>query len=77
MLYDLYQRYQRPIIITETSGQGDLRPGWVRDIGRQCLQAVETGVDLHGVCLHPIIDTFQWHDGSTPRAWDCGTCAGT
>ena len=75
LLCRLHQRYNRPIIVTETSSQGDLRPGWLRDIGLECIRAMELGVDLHGVCLYPIIDMFEWHAWETPTRmglWDLG-----
>jgi hypothetical protein len=73
MLRQLHDRYNRPIIVSETASQGDLRPHWVRDIGDQCLRAIEMGVDLHGLCLYPIIDMFEWHEWETPTRmglWD-------
>ncbi len=73
LLHQLHCRYQRPIVVTETASQGDLRPEWVRDIGRQCQLAIEMGVDLHGLCLYPIIDMFEWHALDTPTRmglWD-------
>ena len=80
LLHRLLGRYQRPIIVTETSSQGDLRPHWIRDIGGQCLRAIEMGVDLHGVCLYPIIDMFEWHEWETPTRmglWDLCRAADT
>ncbi len=62
LLLDLYARYQRPLILSETSSHADFRPAWLRDIGAECLRALEAGVDLHGLCLYPILDMFDWHD---------------
>jgi hypothetical protein len=73
MLYQLHGRYQRPIIVTETSSQGDLRPRWLREIGQECLRAIEMGVDLHGLCIYPIVDMFDWQNRDTPERmglWD-------
>jgi hypothetical protein len=77
LLQRLHTRYDRPLIITETSSQGELRPQWVRDIGHECLRAVEMGVDLHGVCLYPVIDMYEWHQWETPTRmglWDLCRC---
>jgi beta-glucosidase/6-phospho-beta-glucosidase/beta-galactosidase len=63
MLIDAWQRYHRPIIIGETSGLGDGRPDWLKDVMEECLAAVDRGVDLHGVCLFPAVDMPDWHTG--------------
>lgn len=73
LLHQLHSRYERPVIVTETSSHGDLRPDWVRDTGEECLRAIALGVDLHGFCLYPIIDMFEWHEWATPTRmglWD-------
>ncbi|MGZ8255524.1 MAG: b-glycosidase [Burkholderiaceae bacterium] len=63
MLVDAWKRYQRPMIIGETSGIGDGRPDWLKDVMEESLAAVECGVDLHGVCLFPAVDMPDWHTG--------------
>lgn len=61
LLQRLQRRYARPVIVTETSSHGDLRPSWMRHIGDECLAAIRAGVDLHGLCIYPVIDMFDWH----------------
>ena len=63
MLSDVWARYGRPMIIGETSGLGDGRPAWLRDVMEESLAAVDRGVDLHGVCLFPAVDMPDWHTG--------------
>jgi beta-glucosidase/6-phospho-beta-glucosidase/beta-galactosidase len=63
MLQDAWERYHRPIIIGETSGLGDGRPAWLKDVMEESLAAVNRGIDLHGVCLFPCVDMPNWHDG--------------
>jgi len=63
MLIDAWRRYERPMIIGETSGLGDGRPSWLKDVMEECLAAVARGVDLHGVCLYPAVDMPDWHTG--------------
>ena len=63
ILLDVYQRYGRPVVVTETASQGDYRPEWLRKIVSECLRAVELGVDLQGICLYPIVDMPEWHGG--------------
>lgn len=61
LLQQIHERYGRPILVTETSSHGDFRAGWLRDIGEECLRAMRNGVELHGLCLYPILDMFDWH----------------
>lgn len=68
LLMRLHQRYNRPIMFTETSSHGDFRASWLRDIGTECLRAMREGVDLHGICLYPILDMFDWHGTHEPKS---------
>ncbi len=66
LLARLYARYKRPLLVSETSSHADFRPSWLHSIGDQCLRALDAGVDLHGLCLYPILDMFDWHDADAP-----------
>lgn len=58
-----WERYERPMIISETSGLRDGRAEWLRDVMQESLAAVDQGIDLHGVCLFPGVDMPDWHNG--------------
>ncbi len=58
-----WERYHRPMIIGETSGLGEGRPGWLEDVMEESLAAVRQGIELHGVCLFPAVDMPNWHTG--------------
>ncbi|MDU4941576.1 MAG: glycosyltransferase [Mixta calida] len=62
MLEELQQRYQRPMVISETSHVGSGRGAWIADVTAQVAQALLAGVELYGVCLYPIIDRPGWND---------------
>jgi hypothetical protein len=62
LLAEVQHRYQRPIVIAETSHYGIGRAPWLREITAECRKALENGVALHGVCLYPILDRFDWED---------------
>ncbi|QHM70062.1 NAD(P)-binding protein [Mixta intestinalis] len=73
MLTELHQRYQRPLLLAETSHFGSGRGAWIRDVAAQLAQAQLAGVDLRGACLYPILDRPKWEDlNAWPRSglWD-------
>ncbi len=59
----VWERYHRPMIIGETSGMEAGRDEWLRDVMEESLAAVNTGIDLHGICLFPAVDMPDWHTG--------------
>ncbi len=58
-----WEQYHRPIIIAETSGLGEGRPAWLKDVMEESLASVDHGIELHGVCLYPAVDMPDWHTG--------------
>lgn len=73
LLQQAYQRYGRPIVLSETSHPREDRPRWIEFIAQQCIGTLQHDVPLWGVCWYPIIDRPDW-DHLTPwhRAglWD-------
>jgi beta-glucosidase/6-phospho-beta-glucosidase/beta-galactosidase len=63
MLGNIWERYQRPIIIGETSGYQDHRAEWLRSTVEESLKAILDGVSLHGICLYPCVDIPDWQSG--------------
>jgi beta-glucosidase/6-phospho-beta-glucosidase/beta-galactosidase len=64
LLAGLYQRYQRPICLGETSHFGSGRARWIREIGKEIAAALRAGVPVEGVCLYPVIDRPDWEDAN-------------
>ena len=62
LLAEVYERYERPFLIAETSHYGIGRAPWLEEIAREVHQAIDQGVPLEGVCLYPILDRFDWED---------------
>jgi hypothetical protein len=58
-----WDRYHRPIIIGETSGFQDQRASWLRMTMQESLRALNSKIDLHGVCLYPVVDIPDWNSG--------------
>ena len=65
-LTQAYERYHRPLVLTETSHPGIDRPHWIRAVAAECAAALAVGVPLWGICLYPIIDRPDWDD---PDHW--------
>jgi protoporphyrinogen oxidase/glycosyltransferase involved in cell wall biosynthesis len=62
LLTEVYQRYQRPLLVSETSHVGSGRGAWIREVAQQGVLARQSGVDLQGICLYPIVDRPDWED---------------
>jgi hypothetical protein len=62
LLSDAYLRYNKPIVISETSHSGEDRPIWIEFIAKQCRLVQEAGIPFWGICLYPIIDRPDWND---------------
>jgi len=62
LLEEVYMRYERPLVMAETSHFGAGRGKWIREIGEQVMEVRQREVPLEGVCLYPIIDRPDWED---------------
>ncbi len=60
LLIKVHRRYDVPVVVTETASYGEDRARWLHQIGRQCLIAREEGVDLHGICVYPVVGMADW-----------------
>ena len=66
LLQDVWARYQRPIIITETGAEAPSGPGWLRYVAGEARAAMLAGVPVDGLCIYPVMDYPAWVDG-----WHC------
>ena len=64
LLQELHQRYQRPLVLAETSHVGSGRGVWIKEMASEAALAMQHGVDFHGICLYPIIDRPDWEDAT-------------
>ena len=62
LLADLYARYRRPILITETGAESKAGIGWLGYVATEVRQAQRYGVEILGVCLYPVMDYLGWDD---------------
>jgi UDP-galactopyranose mutase len=62
VLKEVYDRYHRPIFVSETGTEDFSRPGWFAYVCSEVREAVRMGVPVHGICLYPILNHPGWDD---------------
>ena len=72
MLLELWRRYGRSIMITETGAEAGADVGWLGYIAAEVRQAIREGVPMEGICLYPVMDYPGWDD---ERHCRCGLIA--
>src|SRR5690606_8750815 len=55
-----YERYGKPIVVSETGHFNELRAQWIREISAECMKTLAMGVDLRGICIYPVIERPDW-----------------
>jgi beta-glucosidase/6-phospho-beta-glucosidase/beta-galactosidase len=71
MLQEIYDRYQRPMVISETGSFGDKRARW----WQRTLKEIDTArkkLPIYGVCSYPTVDRPDWANFLLPNSglWD-------
>ena len=66
LLAQIYEHYKRPLLITETSTEGERRVDWLEYVSSQVRMALQGGVPIQGICWYPIVDFPGW-DNDRPR----------
>jgi len=62
LLQIAYERYNKPLFISETGHFGSGRIEWLEEITSECIIAKKNGVDLRGLCIYPVTDRPDWDD---------------
>ncbi|RWX78964.1 beta-glucosidase [Neorhizobium lilium] len=62
MLVETYERYRRPILITETGAEGSAAAPWLHYVCAEVEDALAEGVPVLGICLYPILDYPGWEN---------------
>ena len=62
LLVEVWQRYGKPLVIAETSAEGEAGPGWLGYVMAEVREAQRLGVSIQGVCLYPVMDYAGWDD---------------
>ncbi len=72
LLKHVYERYGRPLVISETGTEGKARPLWFQYVTGQVAATMQAGVPIKGICLYPIVNHPGWdNDRHCPNGlWD-------
>lgn len=62
LLHETYERYGRPLAITETGAEGSARAAWFFYVCAEARAAMARGVPVEGVCIYPIVDYPGWEN---------------
>ncbi|GLU54859.1 amine oxidase [Dyadobacter frigoris] len=60
LLHEAHKRYNRPVVLTETSHPGIDRPLWIKYVVAQILTTIREEIPFWGICIYPIIDRPNW-----------------
>ena len=69
MLREVYERYDRPLLISETGAEGRVKHYWLHHVCGEVSVALARGIPVEGVCLYPVVDYHGWDNG---RVCDVG-----
>jgi hypothetical protein len=62
ILQEVYERYRRPVFVSETGAEDDDRAAWFAYIADEADAATTAGVPVEGICLYPILNHPGWED---------------
>lgn len=60
MLLEVYERYDRPVLVAETGAEGSAKPSWLHYACAEIRAVLAQGVPVLGVCLYPVLDYAGW-----------------
>ena len=62
MLEQVWKRYSRPLLVTETGAELGSDVGWLGYVSSEVRQAQRLGVPVLGICIYPVMDYPGWDD---------------
>lgn len=62
MLYEVWRRYDKPVLLAETGIEDERRPEWLSYVCDEIVCALENGVPVQGSCLYPVVNHPGWDD---------------
>ncbi|HWQ34664.1 MAG TPA: glycoside hydrolase [Blastocatellia bacterium] len=61
LVHSVWLRYGHEMLITETSQVSESRAAWLRELADEAKTMLDEGLQLHGICLYPILGMPEWH----------------
>lgn len=62
ILEEVWNRYRRPLFVSETGTEDEARPDWFNYICDEIIEAHRLRIPVHGLCLYPILNHPGWDD---------------
>lgn len=62
MLAEMFERYERPLLISETGAEGSARSAWFHYVCDEVRDAIGRGIPVQGICLYPVTAYPGWDD---------------
>lgn len=62
LLKEVWNRYNRPLIISETGHFDADRSAWLNNILSETKRALELNIPIQGLCIYPVMDRPCWHE---------------
>lgn len=63
MLVEVWERFGKPLFISETGAEGSGRAAWLHYVCDEVRAAMALGVPVEAICLYPITDYPGWDNG--------------
>jgi hypothetical protein len=62
ILAELFDRYRRLIVVSETGAEGSARSSWLHYVCTEVRAAMSRGVPVAGICIYPITEYRGWEN---------------
>ena len=60
MLIEMAERYEKPLLLSETGAEGTGKPSWLHYVCNEVRDAMARGADVRGICWYPITAYPGW-----------------
>ena len=60
MLVEMAERYDKPLMLSETGAEGSAKPSWLHYVCNEVREAMDRGADIRGLCWYPITAYPGW-----------------
>jgi beta-glucosidase/6-phospho-beta-glucosidase/beta-galactosidase len=60
MLIEMAERYEKPLLLSETGAEGTGKPSWLHYVSNEVRDAMTRGADIRGICWYPMTAYPGW-----------------